>query len=232
MATLQEIVYGYKDYRRSGLQSQSESLDDRLVAFSVHYYRAKLLKESLQKNNLISSQFFSTLGNLQLVKADLNEACTIVDCTYRTPDLPQILTYNGLEQYTYVGSSDGLNPYSKITFNRLAYEKFAKYTANVPKWYQYGSYIYVINRPTPATIYVSIRGLFTNPTEVEKFKAANCPDNNQCTDPESMEYNYPLPDDMIDTIYKLMIDAENRFGQLTPQDTLNDSADSVVTNRQ
>lgn len=233
MATLNQIIYGYKNYRRGGIQSQSESISDRLVAFSINYYRAKLIKEYIEKGRSLPSLLHQSLGEVPLIKADLNENCEINECILRTEtEIPTPLNSQLGELITYIGGIDGKSPYSKVSHSTSYLATYAKYTGKNPMWYQMGTFIYIKNPPSTILKFIAIHGIFEDPTKVNVFKSLNCSESPEIVcDEFDYDYEYPLPADMIDVIYKLMMDSELRLGLIVPQDTLDNGRDDVVVNK-
>ena len=221
---LSECVFGYKNYRRGGIQSNSESLSDRLVAFSIHYYRAKLIKESKDKGKLLTGYLIQNLGKVEVIKADKNECSVISDCIIRTKNpLPKAIDTAGTSLITYEGSLDGLDPYQRTTSNRVIFDAHQKYTGDLSKWFDLGNHLYIVNSPNKILKYINIQGIFEDPSAAKSYNT--CGSTTECY--EGMDYEYPMSSTMIDTIYKMMMDAEMKLGMLIPQDIIANGKDDL-----
>jgi hypothetical protein len=53
MASYNEIVYNLKNVYRGGITSDDETMSDRQLIFIFNYYRAKLIREDLNKGRTI-----------------------------------------------------------------------------------------------------------------------------------------------------------------------------------
>jgi len=72
--------------------------------------------------------------------------------------------------------------------------------------------------------------VFENPSEANTFREQNC--GNTVCDEFDFDYEYPFPISMIDSLYKLMMDAELKLGMLITQDTENNSNDDIIAQKQ
>ena len=226
MATLNQIIFNLKNLRRAGRVSDDDSISDRQWAFIVNYYRAKLVKQDAQKNRLISGNIVQNLGQVTLITADKNECCEIGDCILRieTP-LPAAVDTDQYPLITYVGLLNGTKSFQRTTYERAVYDQHAKYTGKQPKWYQLGKYIYIVNPPSKALKYINIQGVFEQPEQAVKYRTCDCPGNNE-TCYTGFDFEYPLPIDKLDTVYKMIMEAEAKFANILPQDKSNDTNDN------
>lgn len=208
--------------RKAWTRSDNDYVTDRQYAFIINYYRATLLKQFKDKGKYLSGNLVQNLGRVTLIKADQNEECSIVNCTLRIQNpLPKAIDTNGTNLITYVGPLNGSKSYQRTTYQRAIYDKYAPYTAGESKWFELGNYIYIINPPSNLLKYINIQGIFEDPTEANDYKVA-CEDD-PCF--VGFEYEYPMSITLLDTIYKMMADAEMKFAHILPADTKNDSAD-------
>lgn len=226
MAKLNEIIFNIKNLKAGGVQNRDIELSDRQYAFIIGYYRALLLRREIEQGRKAKGNWIQNLGQVTFLKADRNECCTIEDCIVRTESqIPSpIEIYEG-DLITYVGTTDGANPFQKTTYNRAVWDKYAKYTGKLPKYYIQNNYIYILNPPSSIFEIGNIQGIFSDPVKVQEFITCGC-DNADCFDSLNFDFEYPLPEYLLDSLYKMMIDAEIKFSTMIPADTLNNSKDA------
>ena len=217
---LSEIIYNIKNLRAGGLQSTGEDLSDAQYAFIINYYRAKLLKQDSDRGRQLRSQDIQDLGKIGLIKST-DDCCDEGECNLRTRfQIPSFLEYNSSYLITFVGTVDGY-PFQFSKANRVAWDKFAKYTGKLTKWSINNGYIYIINPPTTLLKWVNVKGAFEDPTIANKFKTCDCTDNGEeCN--TGYNYNYPLSLDRVDLIVKMIAEVEFRILETIVQDDLND----------
>lgn len=228
---LSEIIYNIKNLRAGGIQSDDENISDDQYAFIIDYYRAKLIKQELEKGKNIKDLYTQNLGKVEISKFDKNECCEIDNCTLRSKlQIPKPMESNNGLNITFVGLLDG-TPFQRYTFNSSYWKKYNKYTKLSPGYYYQNGYIYLVDVPNIMLSYINIQGVFEDPKEAEEFRTCKCPDNNvACID--SFNFEYPIPQYLIDTIIKMIADSELRL-TLNQLDTTNNSLNesSIVTNK-
>ena len=226
MATLLQIISTVADMRKAWRRSDDDSLTDRQLAFIINYYRAKLLEQEANLGRRMNSNVIQNLGKVSLIKADKNECCEIDNCILRIENpLPKALDTNRYDLVTYVGLLNGNKSFQRTDVNKVPYDKYATYTSNQPKWYQVSDYIYIVNPPTHLLKYINIKGVFEDPTAAQLYRTCSCPGNDEADCWKGFDYEYPISITMLDTIYKMMFDAEFKFGNILAQDTTNDTKD-------
>lgn len=226
MPLLSEIIFNIRNLRRAGKVSDDDSISERQWAFIINYYRARLIKQDYQKGRMMSGNIVQNLGQVTLIEADKNECCDINDCVLRIEKpLPRPVDTDQFPLITYVGLLDGSRSFQRTTYERAIYDQHAKYTGKQPKWYELGNYIYIINPPSKALQYINIQGVFEDPLEALKYRTCDCPGNGEsCYQGEDFEY--PLGIDKIDTLNKMIMEAEMKFAMILPQDKTNDTNDN------
>ncbi len=217
---LSEIIYNIKNLRAGGLQSVGEDLSDAQLAFIINYYRAKLIKQDVDRGRTSRSQDIQSLGLVTVEKSN-DDCCDLNVCTLRTVlQVPTFLEFNDTSLITFVGTVDG-DAFQFSKANRISWDKFAKYTGKKPKWFILNGYIYIVNPPSTLMKYITIRGVFENPQNVNKFSTCDCEGNNQTCN-VGYDFEYPLSMDRVDLIVKLVAETEFRILQTIVQDDLND----------
>jgi hypothetical protein len=225
---LNSIIFNIKNLKAGGVQNRDIELSDRQYAFIINYYRALLLRREIEQGRKAKGNWIQNLGQVDFIKADRNEACEIEDCIVRTElQIPSPIEIYENDLITYVGTTDGRNPFQRTTSNRALWDSYAKYTGKLPKWYMQNNYIYIENPPTSVFEIGNIQGIFGDPLTAKEFMTSGCsPESTECQDVLNFNFEYPLPEHLLDSLYKMMIDAEIKFGTMIPPDTLNNSKDA------
>jgi len=214
-----EIIYNIKNLRAGGLQSTGEDLSDAQLAFIIDYYRAKLIKQDVDRGRTSRSQDIQNLGKVTLQKSD-DDCCDISECTLRTVlPIPSFFEFNSTALISFVGTIDG-QAFQLSKANRINWDKFAKFTGNLPKWFTNNNYIYIVNPPSSLLKYINIRGIFESPKKANEFTTCDCDNSAVCN--RDFDFQYPLSLDRVDLIVKLIAETEFRILQTIVQDDLND----------
>jgi hypothetical protein len=196
--TLGEIIYNAKNLLNKGQSTDDFNLSDRQWSFIVNYYRAKLVKQQLQKGKL----------------SDKFKQRTVIDYNPTTGafDLPSDVIEDGI---TYVGTHE--RQFTQVSFNARPFRKYAKVTSNWPRWYRAPKAIRLDNENSRVVKKLRVEGVFENPKLV-----AEC-DNPKC----GLDFEYPLPLNYVDTIVKLIAETELRVLTSIPGDTQNDGLNQL-----
>lgn len=229
MAKLSEIIATIRNLPRGGEgDSDDNAYTDRALAFIINYYRAKLIEQDVNKGKYLTQFYAQTLGKIRLINVSKSECglpdCDIDDSILRIENpLPKTIDTNDKNLITYVGTVDGSIPYQRTTFQKVHFDRYAKYTGSRTKYYELDQYIYIINPPNKNLKYITITGVFENPLQANDYKNNNCDTTNNCLNPFDMEY--PLGLKYLDTIYKLMLASEYRFNNILKNDISNNTQD-------
>lgn len=125
-------------------------------------------------------------------------------------ELPKPIAYkNGIAIFT-VGTTDGTESCTQITFSQLRTALHRKYTANSPKWFWLDNAIYVINRDVDSSSKLRVRGIFDEPYLVEKAMKRF-----KYLDP--FEFEYPLSNKDAKTVYQLAMSSDLGWGDTAVQ---------------
>lgn len=226
MATLKEIVTHVANMRKNWRRTDDDSVSDREYAFIINYYRAKLLRQDANTGRFITGNLTQDLGLVEMIQTDVHD-CGKNHCIIRTKNqVPKPIDTATVNLYTFVGPVNGEKEWQRTTFNRVKYDLRSRYTALETKWYEKGEYIYIVNPPSNALKYINIQGVFEDP--IKAREAHNCPGEScNCGCFEGFNFEYPLSVTMLDTIIKMMYDAEIRFGNMIAPDTENNSKDDT-----
>lgn len=217
--TLNTIVTDMLNIIRGSQLTQSEPISKRQLEAWVHEYRAKLIKQDLDKGKLVNSDYIQSLQALELEEVDEAEGTT-VDTDYQTfrtkLQLPKTIDLNFKTGFTYIGTITG----QEIQFGSEAksrWQEYKKYTANERIAYLKNDYIYVTN--DDEIRYITVRGVFEIPPEVSHL---NNPNESVTDVTENSEY--PIPINMIPTLKQMILQGELGIEALAYSDITNDSA--------
>lgn len=223
--TLPHLVYNLRNLIRDN-RSDDIKVTDRQLEFIINYYRARLIKQEVNKNRSISSNVIQDLGEVPLTRIDSTEIDSIplgkLILRTTTP-IPKLIELDQKDAIIYVG---GLDKMSSIDFtSKVAsrYNKFSKYANNLPTSYYRNGYIYIENFPKNLK-FINIEGIFADPREVSKYKNSTNPAYDILSDP------YPISEYMVSTLTDMIVSKElSFFLQMVPDD-VNDASDELKNN--
>lgn len=199
---LSEIVYNIKNLIGGGLQSDDFKLSDRQIAFIVNYYRAKLIKQEMDKGVRRSADSFK-----QKITVEYDADCG----GFPVPDTLE--TTFGFD-FTYVGTKAVQFQYAQA--NTTKWLQSSKYTGDAPRYFSRDGFIYLTKQPTKNLKRIIVEGVFEDP------KAAQ-----DCHNPCGLDFDYPMPLDRVDLIVKLIAESEFQVLLSIAPDTLNDSEGQI-----
>lgn len=225
--TLLELIYNIKNLKAGGIQSDDENISDAQYAFIIDYYRNKLIKQEQEKGKFTKDLYIQNLGKVDIDKYDAHECCEIENCKLRTKiKIPKPLETNTGLSLSFVGLLNGI-PFQKYSFNSSLWQQYNRYTSKSPGYYYQNGYIYLINTPNIMLKYINIQGIFENPEKAESFRTCDCSQNNLICN-NSFDFEYPMPTHLVDTLFKMIMDAELRITPNTT-DTTNNSLNETST---
>jgi hypothetical protein len=174
--TYNQIAYNLKNLYRGGITSDDETISDRQLMFIFNYYRAKLIREDLNKKRTIDRQLIQDLGCVPVICVDAAECCDIADSgtkVLRTENpLPKFLELYDRTLLTYAGLVDKSESFPLNTETRARWSKHNKYTSKITrsylKLYNDDVYLYIVNAPKGIEL-INIQGIFEDPEQASKF---------------------------------------------------------------
>lgn len=197
--TLNQIVDSLAD---SFSRSFDVAFKERLK-FTVQYWRARLIKQEIDKGNY-HDLFYHTIV-LPLKNVDLIDNCSVtLDCPIlRTTDkVPAPVRFRGVKSFAFVGSTTGKIKFEYSNLDMLDIKLEGKYRSKAIFYEYRNDYIYVFNNLKLKNI--AIRGVFA---DLEKLKQYQCNDDVCYTD----DMPYPLPEDMIALLVNGLLSNEFRI---------------------
>lgn len=199
---LSEIVYNIKNLVGGGLQSDDFKLSDRQIAFIVNYYRAKLIKQEIDKGSRRSMDSFK-----QKITVEYDPSCG----GFPVPDT--IETTFGFD-FSYVGTNAVQFQYAQSSTTKWL--SSSKYTGSAPRYYSRGGFIFLTHQPTKNLKRIIVEGVFEDPKQAQ-----------DCGEPCGLDFDYPMPLDRVDLIVKLIAETEFQVLLSIAPDTLNDGEGQI-----
>ena len=209
--TFKQIIYNIQNLKEGFVQSDDNKLSDRQVAFIINYYRAVLIQQQLSKGKTLSNYFYQTINDVPFEKF-----CTAIGTNLlRSKDpLPQVVSSNFKDMFSYVGVQDGSKKFDEVAFNDLQTIEASRYAKKYPKYCIKDRYLYLYCPPTVNLEKLMVRGVFETPEKVEKLSTF-----------QGFDFEYPISAYMLSTIYEMMMSKELKFGLSIPKDLENDGED-------
>jgi len=222
--TLNTISSDLMNIIRGAQISQSEPISKRQIEEWIHEYRAKLLKQDLDKGKMPNPDYIQTIQALELEEVDESEGSISSDIkTFRTKiTIPTTLDLNFKSGILYVGTVNG----REIQFSpeqRARWQQYKKYTKNDAIAYLKGGYIYVHN--DKELRYITVRGIFEIPPEVSHLS-----NTNEVQTDVTGDSKYPIPIDKLPTLKEMILKGELGISSQAFSDIENDLSTKVESN--
>ena len=214
---LSKIVYSIQDLRSKFSQSDDNPLSDRQVLFILNYYRSFLIRQDMEKGRPLSPFVMQEL-TLDLEKVDKGIGFTTNDKILRTViEIPKPIEGHMHDYLTYVGRVDFEDRWTQLDLQSLKSVNYTRHAGRFPRWFARESKIYVKFPPTCTVKKVLIRGVFEEPELVAKLAGKIGPFQGQ-------EWDYPISNNMLSTIMRMLEESEFRFTFAIPKDHENDGS--------
>jgi hypothetical protein len=215
---LSKIIYDIQNLRNGGIQSDDNKLSDKEVKYLIDTYRATFIRQEIGKNYIVDSSIIQELKQVNIVQVNLTNN-KFKDCnTFRiSTDLtiPAFISAHTGILATYVGTVDG-ESFQKTTRQKASYDIHLPYTGNEIRWYIVNNDIYILSPKNRSLKYISIQGVFENPSDVREF-------NGEVVPFEYFDYDYPIKANMVDLIKKAVAEMDYKLLAMFKEDTLNNS---------
>ena len=227
---IKEAIQRVQSLYSKGVQSDDSRLSARHIYSKLKSSRARLIKQKLDKNQIISDWNTQILPCVELELAPQHECpclpplgCNILKSKY---PLPQPINSRNRQLIIYVTSIDGSIIYAETTWTEKKYKKANKYTAHKLDYYIKNDYLYLTHKGGPSV--VTVAGVFEDPFAAEGFKSY-CPDiEDDCLDP--LDTDFPIDEDQVDTLIEMAAKELIVLFSQNKEDLTNDSKDSVTEN--
>ena len=223
MATYNEIIYNLSNLYDGGIGSDDDNVSNEQLIWLFNQYRAKLIREDLEKKRTIDPQLVQNLGCVEVECVDASECCDIL--SYSTilrskKPLPKSIEGYGKNYLLFVGTVDKSESFLVTSETQARWSSGSKYTAKHPRAYIRDSdrYLYLINIPEGTQI-VTVDILAENPEDAQKFTTCA---GEPCF---TRDMEYPISAHMIPTINAMITERELRLLSNTPTDVTNNVKD-------
>ena len=203
MATLNEISYNIA--RLLGKNTDPQTIAQ--VKFNVLYYRALLIRRSLERNpDMFETGLYSILRCVPMEKVNAVECpIDVVSCQWfmrSEKPIPKPVHTKG-DPFIYVGTVDGMRGFSWASPVALDKLKFNRYTpGDSPRYFYLGDYLYIMNA-FPEQI--RLVGIFEDPT---KFRSITGCDGKPVYNSDE---EFPMPLDMVQQVTVSLLSGEYRL---------------------
>jgi hypothetical protein len=225
MATYNEIIYNLSNLYDGGIGSDDDNISNDQLIWIFNQYRAKLIREDLNKKRSIDPQLVQNLGCVELECVDASECCDVKSYTtiLRSKEpLPKSIEGYNKNYLLFVGSVDKRISYLITTETQARWGQYNKYTGSAPKAYirDDDRYLYVINAPEGIEV-ITVDIIAENPEDAEKFSTCS---GEPCF---NRDMEYPISAHMIPIINSLIIQNELRLLSMTNDDITNNTKDDT-----
>lgn len=199
-------------YRNSEI-SESEKLSRYQIEQWVHYYRALLIKQDIDKGRTINPEYVQIVGPLHISKIS---NCAL-SFNYKSDEkLPKFIDLHYTSGITAVKDMNG-NLIQLGTETKAKYQIDRKYTCKDYIAYIKGGYLFILG---PEHLeYVQVEGILEDPTSL-----------GDCFDYD--ETPYPIPANMIPILKQMIFEKELGIMIKMPSDISNNSTNDLSYNRQ
>ena len=220
--TLNTIVNDLLKIIRGSDVADSEAISKRQLENWVHEYRAKLLKQDLDKGKRPNPDYIQSINYVSVTPVDAggdNLASSVPETEEyllkSNLQIPNTLDLNFKSGFMHIGDAYG-NEIQFIPEGRARWQKYKKYTELEGMCFLKDRYLYIVN--AKPLHYITIRGVFEIPTEVVRFVNPN-------TDQPyfNLDTKYPIPIDMVPVLKQMILSQELKIESSSPSDTTNDS---------
>lgn len=213
MPKLDEIIYNIKNLKGGGTQSDDSELSDDQIIFIVDYYRAKLISQAFDKGKKILDGIDQAIPKVSF-SPDTDAFPTVEKDHLISEPLPAMISLSNGKAFRRVGK--GETSFDYIAQGRSGLIKHARFTSGQGFFYPLGDRIVLITNGTLVKK-LPIVGIFESPLQAINFGK----------DVETFDYHieYPIPTNMLDTIYKMIIQSEFQFSFAVPDDKTNNTQD-------
>lgn len=229
---------------RSSTISASENISRRQVENWIHQYRAFLLKQEINKGRYANPDYIQEIPFLSMEQVSLegNGVQLGFDYTFDFPlqegerltgdnyllrtklTVPKTIDTNYKYGITFIGLVDGTE-IQLTPEHRSRWNKYKRYGKNATIAYKkIDGRIYLTNED-PTIEYISIRGIFENPAEVDRFMNPNTG-----TPVFTVDSRYPIPNNLVPALKELILSKELNILTKSLSDTKNDSNNGISPN--
>lgn len=226
--TTAEHIYAIQNLLNRGKRSDDAPFSNELIYHFMNQARMLLLKQKADKKQYISS--FNLQGFCMPLKEDFWADC----CDAPEPPckmlkgcitIPKAISGRSnlyIKVYYLSGQEIGMTDISAVRFRQYSITK-----ANKPAWLIENDELYITGIPFNRLKRVWVKGMFEDPAALADI--TTCNDNDEpCYD--AMESPYPIDSELIDPMYRMVLDYLINLGSRSPQDDENNARATQLGN--
>jgi len=197
-----ELIYNLRT-NLAEADSQLKNTTDQHLMYMLDEARAKLAAQKMDARvNVVQ---MTQVVDVKPINAPKDEIGQIGSTKVIKLVIPDPIAYlNGSGIFT-VGTTDGEESYTQISYSQLLTALSRKYTAKSPKWFWYENAVYIVNVDLSGLQKIRVRGIFDEPYKVEQVMG-------RYKYLKPFDWEYPLSMKDADTIYKLAMDSDLGWG--------------------
>ena len=218
MAKISEIIYNIKNLRNKGEHTDDQKLNDRQLEYIVNHFRAELASQRANNNKSVEG-FYQEIEDLKLSKTSdfksFNPNVTILKSKNRLPEMATAHDLGYIIQF--VGTRDEFLGFQQSSVHTFNIDLESPYIQNT--YFLADGYLYIATKDNSFLREVYVRAIFSNPRVVNLL-------NNKITIMSGLNWDYPLPDNLIGSLNNMIINNEYRWMHMLPSDHINDTKDA------
>ena len=208
MLTLDQIVYNLLNAASGGRSTQNEHVSTEQIKFWIHYHRSEMLRRDLSRNRRLR-EFEQTIG--PILFEQIREATDRKPAVWASPELPPFIRLRDAEALTFVGDALGMKSFQMVDNHSVSFRPYNKYTPSNPIAFVLQGRVHLQSPPEGEDSFM-IRGIFENPEAVHRLRIQ------REEIPPTEPLVYPLPLDLMDQLFKRVIESEMQAIKSSPLD--------------
>lgn len=224
MTTLDQLAYNVLNLSSGGRSTHNEHISLRQIKDWIHQYRSIYIRRDEERNRRLR-EFEQSIADLEMETVKVGNPATGEFSILRTVTaLPRLIRLKDNEALTYAGDSLGISSYQVVDNHSVQWRRFSLWTPQEPCVFIQTDgrvYLHILpdqdGSPSPEPKKLTVRGIFENPEDVHEFLI----DQGQVS--EGSVWEYPLPNDMAESITKNILQTEMNAAKTSPLDTKQDN---------
>lgn len=223
--TYNELISQIKTIFSKGVAADDDRWSARYIMQIALRKRSRVLKQEQEKKKLHERFSRQRINCMELIEVDKHECnCIPLNTTCKVRRTKEKVPTPIKDFLASVTSIDGNILYSPTTFHNYDEHSRLRPIQNKPKYFISNEYIYIVNDDDKQ--YISIEGVFENPSEAANISCSDSSSSAECYYALDQEFN--VSPDLLDSIILLTLEelfTSTRAGQ---EDKYNDAAATDV----
>lgn len=124
--------------------------------------------------------------------------------------IPSTINYGSGGAIISVGSTDGVESLTKISYSEIRTALSRRYTGSTPKWFLFDNNIYLLNLDLASQELVRVRAIFDRPIEVEEVMGRH-------KELTPFDFEYPMSLKDATPVYQLALEQDLGWGDTAAQ---------------